>query len=71
MHAGTQNYAKSVDSGVWMHGMLHDSERPPPFYKQDFKEEADALLKASFDMTHEQITVSNMVGIYCHLVANM
>ena len=57
-----------VDAGLWLHLMVHEARKPPPFFPTQFKQDADMFLWNSYRMTRENITHSNVKDTYMQLV---
>ena len=43
--AGARNHMKTVHTRTWQHAVFHQSKEPPPFYPDEFKIWADAILQ--------------------------
>ena len=65
---GAEDYLMPIDSNVWVQAMHTESIDPPPFFPQEFEEEANDVLQRNFGMTREHITCDNCVDVYCFLV---
>lgn len=67
-HAGTQDYLKQVDRGVWLQGLCDEACDPPTFYPEWFDRLAMTILRDSWGMDVTDINSANCKQIYIHLI---
>ena len=65
---GTQDYSMDFDANIWLRAMVSESDSPPPFYSEEFKEWADFILQEELEMTQEDITQGSCRGVYLYLI---
>ena len=63
---GTRSYKQPLSFLTWSHCYLYHAYKAPPFYPEEFKAAAAAILN-ELHMTRRDITIHNARAIYLHL----
>ena len=61
---------KDVYEALWREAFQSESQSPPPFYPNHFKERAVASLQ-QLGITQEDIKATNMKLVYLHLISSI
>jgi len=65
---GVEDQLQPIDTDLWATCMLNESRLPPPFYPDDFKVSASAILQSTLGLTQSGITHDNCRNVYLTLV---
>ena len=65
---GTVSYKKGTNFDVWTHCYIEHAHKPKPFYPEEFKAGAVAILERDFNLCEDEITLENAESIYMHLI---
>lgn len=67
--AGTSDFLKPIDVGVWMRAYVNESETCKPFYPLYSKRWADNLLLTHFNVQQQCILSSYCKDMYLYLTS--
>ena len=62
------SYKKGTNFDVWAHCYIEHARKPKPFYPEEFKAAAVAILERDFNLCEDEITLENAESMYMHLI---